>query len=147
MGEEKLAALVQKNPTSAIRIGAARPADFAQVIPRSGQGGCDRAREGDQLPDRRKVDASRARARSTSGASKSRRASPRAGGKFAWIKYLCHAKQFKRADKTLRGIRTLLGRVIRDIQRQYRQPITRCSLRLAAVAARQVRDQRPKNSA
>jgi IS5 family transposase len=33
-------------------------------------------------------------------------------------KYLCHANQFKRANKALRGIRTLLGRVIRDIQRK-----------------------------
>src|SRR6476646_10879519 len=32
MGEEKLAALVQESLASAIRMGAARPADFTQVI-------------------------------------------------------------------------------------------------------------------
>ena len=41
-------------------------------------------------------------------------------GKFALIKHqrYAHAKQFKRAGKALRRLRTYLGRTIRDIGRQ-----------------------------
>lgn len=40
--------------------------------------------------------------------------------KFALIKHqrYAHPKQFKRANKALRRIRTLLGRVIRDVRRK-----------------------------
>ena len=41
-------------------------------------------------------------------------------GKFALIQHqrYAHAKQFKRANRTLRKLRTYLGRVIRDIDRK-----------------------------
>ena len=41
-------------------------------------------------------------------------------GKFALIKYqrYAHARQFKRANHTLRKLKTYLGRVIRDIARK-----------------------------
>src|SRR5260370_31272671 len=37
-------------------------------------------------------------------------------GKFAMIRHRCdaHAKQFKRANRMLKKLRTLLGRVVRD---------------------------------
>ena len=43
-------------------------------------------------------------------------------GKFALIKHqrYAHAKQFKRANRALRTLRTYLGRVIRDIARKLR---------------------------
>lgn len=41
-------------------------------------------------------------------------------GKFALIRHqpYAHAQQFKRANKTLRTLKTYLGRTIRDITRQ-----------------------------
>jgi hypothetical protein len=41
-------------------------------------------------------------------------------GKYALIKHqrYAHAKQFKRANRSLRKLRTYLGRVIRDIARR-----------------------------
>ena len=45
-------------------------------------------------------------------------------GKFALIKHqrYAHAKQFKRANRALRTLKTYLGRVIRDIPRQSQHP-------------------------
>ncbi|MBP9706376.1 MAG: IS5 family transposase [Oligoflexales bacterium] len=45
-------------------------------------------------------------------------------GKLKLIKYsrYCHAKQFKRAKKPLRRLKTILGRVIRDIERKCAAP-------------------------
>jgi len=117
MGEEKLAALVQESLASAIRMGAARPVDFTQVIvdttvqekaisfPTDARL-MHRARE-------RLVRLARARG------IKLRQSYARVG-KFTLIKQqrYAHAKQFKRANKALRRIRTLLGRVIRDIRRK-----------------------------
>jgi transposase, IS5 family len=46
-------------------------------------------------------------------------------GKFTLIKHqrYAHAKQFKRANRALRSLRTYLGRVIRDIARKIEGPI------------------------
>ncbi len=53
-----------------------------------------------------------------------------------------HAKQFKRANKALRSIRTLLGRVIRDVQRKIvDDPCLGDAFALPLSLARQVRDQ------
>ena len=48
------------------------------------------------------------------------RQSYRRVGKFALIKHqrYAHAKQFKRANRSLRKLKTYLGRVIRDIRRK-----------------------------
>ena len=82
----------------------------------------DRAGEGDHLPDRRQADASGARA---AGAARQEargrlRQSYARVGKLALIKHqrYAHAKQFKRANRALRSLRTMLGRVIRDITRK-----------------------------
>lgn len=71
-------------------------------------------------------------------------------GKLALIKHqrYAHAKQFKRAGKTLRKLRTYLGRTIRDIGRQILddeqlQDIFRLPLHLAS----RVLDQRKARSA
>src|SRR5215203_3334314 len=58
-------------------------------------------------------------------------------GKIALIRHqrYAHAKQFKRATRALRSIRTMLGRVIRDITRKIvGRAGTRRGVRAAALA-------------
>jgi IS5 family transposase len=66
-------------------------------------------------------------------------------GKFALIKHqrYAHAKQFKRANRALKRLRTMLGAVIRDITRKLAgQPeLTQV---FALSLARRVRDQRQR---
>ena len=69
-------------------------------------------------------------------------------GKFALIQHqrYAHAKQFKRANRALRKLRTYLGRVIRDIGRKIDEdfrPET-IALRQMLDRARRVRDQKPR---
>ena len=72
-------------------------------------------------------------------------------GKFALIKHqrYAHAKQFKRAGKALRKLRTYLGRTIRDIGRQIigddeLQDIFRHPLHLASRVLNQKQKQQGK---
>ncbi len=74
-------------------------------------------------------------------------------GKFALIKHqrYAHAKQFKRAGKALRKLRTYLGRTIRDISRQITddeqlQDIFRHPLHLAGRVLSQKQKQAEKKS-
>ena len=116
MGEAKLAVLVQESLASAIRMGAARPADFTQVI-------VDTTVQEKAISfptDARLMH--RAASGGASGAGQRHQASPVLRAGFAPR----HAKQFKRANKALASIRTLLGRVIRYIGRKIpRQPVSR----------------------
>ena len=117
MGEEKLLALLQESPAVAARTEAMRPKDLARVIvdttvqPKAAMFPTDakllnRARE-------RLV-------RLTKKLGVDLRQSYRRVGKFALIKHqrYAHAKQFKRANRSLRKLKTYLGRVIRDIERR-----------------------------
>ena len=121
MGEEKLLALIQESLAVAARTEALRPKDLARVV-------VDTTVQPKAVmfpTDARLIN----RARETAGAAgqKARRAScasPIARvGKFALIKHqrYAHAKQFKRANKALRKLKTYLGRVIRDIATQDRR--------------------------
>jgi len=72
-------------------------------------------------------------------------------GKFALIRHqrYAHAKQFKRASKALRTLKTYLGRTIRDITRQIAgedelQDIFRRPLHLAGRVLDQRQNQRGK---
>lgn len=112
MGEERLTALLQES-LAATRLGAAKPADFrARIV-------VHRAGEGHHLSDRRKADASRPRA---AGQEARCCAAPvlcagrqvRADQASA----LCPRQQFKRANRQLKRLRTMLGAVIRDITRK-----------------------------
>ena len=117
MGEEKLVALIQESLSVAVRIGAAQPADLSQIVvdttvqPKNIAFPTDaklmhRAREIlVRLAKRNGIDL---------------RQSYERVGKFALIKHqrYAHAKQFKRANRALRSLRTYLGRVIRDIGRR-----------------------------
>jgi transposase, IS5 family len=119
MGEERLNALVQESLSTATRTGAAKPADFRQAIvdttvqPKAVAHPTDaklmhRARE------------KLARLAETHGVVL--RQSYQRVGKRALIAYqrYAHAKQFKRAGKALRTLRTYLGRTIRDIRRKIK---------------------------
>src|SRR5881396_2006789 len=117
MGEEKLQALLQESLAVASKTEAIKPADLNRVIidttvqPKNVMFPTDarllnRAREIlVRLAKRYGVKLRQSYARV---------------GKFALIKHqrYAHAKQFKRAIKALRTLRTYLGRTIRDITRK-----------------------------
>lgn len=119
MGGEKLVALIQESLAVATRTGAAKPADFSKVI-------VDTTVQPKAIafPTDAKL-MHRARERLVRLAKKtgvSLRQSYERVGKHALIAHqrYAHAKQFKRANKALRTIRTYLGRVIRDIVRKIK---------------------------
>jgi IS5 family transposase len=117
MGEEKLAALVQESLAVATRTGAAKPSDFSRVI-------VDTTVQPKNVmfpTDARLTHRARERlVRMAKAKGIKLRQSYERVGKFALIKHqrYAHAKQFKRANKALRTLRTQLGRVMRDIRRK-----------------------------
>jgi IS5 family transposase len=119
MGEEKLLALIQESLSVATRTGAAKPSDFAkQIVDTTVQP------KAVMFPTEAKL-LHRARERLVRLAKAHGvplRQSYARVGKFALIKHqrYAHAKQFKRAHKALRKLKTYLGRVIRDIERKVR---------------------------
>ncbi len=142
MGEEKLVALIQESLSVATRTGAAKPADFSKVIvdttvqPKAVAFPTDaklmhRARERlVKLAKKTGVDLRQSYARV---------------GKHALIAHqrYAHAKQFKRANRALKTIRTYLGRVIRDIVRKIRGEAELESVFAhPLMLARRVREQR-----
>jgi transposase, IS5 family len=146
MGEEKLVALMQESLAAAARAGAAKPADFAEVI-------VDTTVQPKAIafPTDAKL-AHRARERLTRLARKHGvplRQSYQRLGKRALIKHqrYAHAKQFKRAGRALRTLKTYLGRVFRDIMRKTEadarlREIFAKDLSLALRVREQVRGQR-----
>ena len=119
MGEDKLVALLQESLASATRAGAAKPADFTKIV-------IDTTVQPKAVAfptDARLMH--RARERLVRLAKKqgvALRQSYARVGKLALIKQqrYAHAKQFKRARRMLRTLKTQLGRVIRDIGRKTR---------------------------
>ncbi|MGE0281392.1 MAG: IS5 family transposase [Rhizobiaceae bacterium] len=117
MGEERITALLQESLAVALKSGAMKPADTRRVIvdttvqPKNVMFPTDakllhRARERlVRLAKQVGVDLRQSYVRV---------------GKLALIKHqrYAHAKQFKRANKALRRLKTYLGRTIRDIGRQ-----------------------------
>ncbi len=119
MGEEKLVALIQESLAVATRAGAAKPSDFSRLI-------VDTTVQPKAIafPTDAKL-MHRARERLVRLAKKtgvSLRQSYERVGKPALITHqrYAHAKQFRRASRALRTIRTYLGRVCRDIARKIR---------------------------
>ena len=117
MGEDRLVALLQESLSVATRTGAAKPSDFTQVI-------IDTTVQEKAIafPTDAKL-LHRAREHLVRLAKRhgvSLRQSYARVGKRALIQYqrYAHAKQFRRAAKALRRLRTFLGRVIRDIGRK-----------------------------
>src|ERR671913_800055 len=117
MGEERLVALIQESLCVATRTGAAKPADFRQVV-------IDTTVQEKAIAfptDARLMQRARERlVRLAKEHGVRLRQSYARVGKIALIKHqrYAHAKQFKRANKALRRLRTMLGRVIRDITRR-----------------------------
>ena len=117
MGEERLQALLQESLAAATKTGAMKPGDLARVI-------VDTTVQPKNItfPTDAKL-LNRAREKLVKLAKKlgvELRQSYTRVGKFALIQHqrYAHAKQFKRANRALRKLRTYLGRVIRDIARK-----------------------------
>lgn len=117
MGEERLQALLQESLSVATRTEAIKPSDLNRII-------VDTTVQPKNVmfpTDARLVNRAReilVRLAKRNGI-KLRQSYARVG-KFALIKHqrYAHAKQFKRANRALRKLRTYLGRVIRDITRK-----------------------------
>lgn len=117
MGEARLAALLQESLAVATRAGAAKPQDFARVIVDTTV-----QPKAVMFPTDAKL-VNRARERLVRLAKQHGvrlRQSYVRVGKRALIQHqrYAHAHQFKRANRSLRKLKTYLGRVIRDIARK-----------------------------
>jgi IS5 family transposase len=117
MGDERLQALLQESLAVATRTGAMKPGDLARVI-------VDTTVQPKNItfPTDAKL-LNRAREKLVTLAKRlgvELRQSYTRVGKFALIQHqrYAHAKQFKRANRALRTLKTYLGRVIRDIARK-----------------------------
>ena len=141
MGEERLMALPQESLAVATRTGAAKPADFRQVIVDTTV-----QEKAIALPtDAKLLHGARERLVRLAKAQGVRlRQSYARLGKRA-LQRDAHAKQFRRAHKALRRIRTLLGRVMRDITRKIKGKTAqeRAFARDLSLA-RRVKDQRQR---
>jgi len=144
MGEEKITALIQESLNVATRIGAARPQDFTKIIvdttvqPKNAM-----------FPTDAKL-THRALMKlvwlARKHGVKLRQTYVRVA-KYALIAHqrYAHAKQFKRATKALRKLRTYLGRVIRDIVRRIAgNPVLREAFAQMLSLAQSVRHQRQR---
>ncbi len=146
MGEDKLIALLQESLSVATRSGAAKPSDFRQVIVDTTV-----QEKAITFPTDAKL-MHRARERLVRLAQKhglTLRQSYARVGKRALIQHQCyaHAKQFKRANTALRRLRTLLGRIVRDITRKLAlRPDLAEVFALPLSLARRVRDQRQEDA-
>ena len=117
MGEERLQALLQESLAVATRTEAIKPSDLNRVI-------VDTTVQPKNVmfpTDARLLNRAREiLVRLAKGAGIKLRQSYARVGKFALIKHqrYAHAKQFKRANRVLKTLRTYLGRIIRDIARK-----------------------------
>lgn len=117
MGEDKIMALLQESLNVAVKVGAARPSDFTKVIVDTTV-----AEKNIAFPTDAKL-INRARVKLVKLAKKHNiilRQSYKRVGKHALIMHqrYAHAKQFKRAKRKLRTLKTYLRRTIRDIGRK-----------------------------
>jgi IS5 family transposase len=144
MGEEKLVALVQESLSVATRTGAAKPADFSRVIVDTTV-----QPKAVMFPTDAKL-MHRARERLVRLAKKhgvALRQSYQRVGKYALIAHqrYAHAKQFNRANRALRKLRTYLGRTTRDIVRKIKgKPEVESVFAHELSLAGRVRDQRQR---
>jgi len=144
MGEERLVALLQESLAVATRTGAAKPADVRQVIVDTTV-----QEKAITFPTDAKL-MHRARERLVRLAKQHGlmlRQSYARVGKHALIRHqrYAHAKQFRRANRALRRLRTMLGRVIRDVARKIAaRPDLAETFARPLARARQVKDQRQR---
>ena len=144
MGEDKLVALLQESLNVAVRSGAAKPTEFANVL-------VDTTVQPKAVafPTDAKL-MHRACMRLVRLAKKHgvrlRQTYVRVG-KFALMKHqrYAHAKEFQRARRSLRQLRTYLGRIIRDVGRKISGDGTlETVFAMELMRARQVREQQPR---
>jgi IS5 family transposase len=144
MGEDRLVALLQESLAAATRTGAAKPADFTRVI-------VDTTVQPKAIAH--PTDAKllfRAREHLVRHAKRhgvALRQSYARLGKIALIRHqrYAHAKQFKRANRALKTLRTQLGRVLRDIRRKIKDNADLAAALAAKLAlATRVHAQQPK---
>jgi IS5 family transposase len=142
MGEERLTALLQESLATAARTGAAKPSDFRQIL-------VDTTVQEKAIAfptDARLMHRARERlVRLARRHGVGLRQSYVRVGKRTLMKQqrYAHARQFKRANRALKSIRTLLGRVMRDITRKIAdRPDLAEVFALPLALARRVKDQR-----
>jgi IS5 family transposase len=117
MGEERIAALLEESLAVAVKTGAMAPRDTRKVI-------VDTTVEPKAVmfpTDAKLLNRARERlVRLAKLTGLTLRQSYTRVGKLALIKHqrYAHARQFKRANKALRKLKTYLGRTLRDISRQ-----------------------------
>jgi transposase, IS5 family len=141
MGAERLQALLQESLAAATRSGAIKPSDLARAV-------VDTTVQPKNVtfPTDAKL-VNRAREKLVKLAKKlgvELRQSYARVGKFALVKHqrYAHARQFDRARKALRKLKTYLGRVIRDIARKIDgDPSRETAFARLMSLARRVRDQ------
>ena len=148
-GEERLQALLQESLAVAVKVGAAKPRDFTQAIVDTTV-----AEKNIAFPtDAKLIHRARERlVRQAQEAGIDLRQSYKRVGKYTLIKHqrYAHAKQYKRAKRQLRRLKTYLGRTIRDIERKTKgdaalEDVFRRPLWLARrVMTQQTRDPLPK---
>lgn len=119
MGEERIGALLQESLAVAVKTKAVKPSDLTKVVVDTTV-----QEKAVSFPTDAKL-LNRARERLVRLAKKcgvELRQSYTRVGKWALMKQqrYAHAKQFKRANKSLRKLRTYLGRTIRDIERKIK---------------------------
>jgi len=146
MGEEKLQALLQESLSVATKSEAIKPSNLNRII-------VDTTVQPKNVmfPTDAKL-LNRARellVRLAKGAGIKLRQSYGRVGKFALIKHqrYAHAKQFKRANRALRTLRTYLGRVIRDVARKREGNVNllhEIALNRMLALARRVLDQKQR---
>ncbi len=117
MGEERLRALLQESLAVAVKVGAMKPAELTEVV-------VDTTVQEKAVAfptDARLADRARVRlVRLARRHGLKLRQSYKRVGKRALIAHqrYAHARQFKRARRQLRRLKTYLGRTIRDIERK-----------------------------
>ncbi len=143
MGEEKVKALLQESLSIAVKTEAVKPSELSEVI-------IDTTVEPKNVmfpTDARLLNRAREiLVRLAKAHGVALRQSYARVGKFALIKHqrYAHAKQFKRANRALKTLRTYLGRVIRDIARKIDGDAWLKEVVFANILAlaRRVRDQK-----
>jgi transposase, IS5 family len=145
MGEEKIKALLQESLAVAAKTGAVKPSELSEVV-------VDTTVEPKNVmfpTDARLLNRAReilVRLAKKHGVRL--RQSYARVGKFALIQHqrYAHAKQFKRANRALKKLKTYLGRVIRDIDRKIEDDVWLKEMVFASILrlARRVRDQQQR---
>ncbi len=145
MGEDQIEALLAESMNVALKLGAAKPSDFTKVIVDTTV-----AEKNITFPTDAKL-CHRARERLVKIAQKhdiKLRQTYKRVGKYALIMYgrYAHAKQYKRARRQLRQLKTWLGRTIRDIGRQIKgNDVLEDIFREELWKAERVRTQKPRD--